>query len=391
MIARLAASQVESALARQAAVALLGPRQIGKTTLALEIGKGRNSIYLDLEDPLDRAKLTDPALFFESTENHLVILDEIHRMPEIFQTLRGVIDKGKRKSKGKGRFLILGSAAIDLLRQSGESLAGRIAFVELSGLNLKELPSTIPTQQDLWLRGGFPESFLAMDDAESLDLRRDFVRTYLERDVPMFGPRIPSLTMDRLWTMLAHLQGSILNASELGRSIEVSTQTITRYIDLMGDLLLLRRLQPFHANIGKRLVKSPKVYIRDSGLVHALLGIQTSLQLAGHPIVGSSWEGFVIENLLSVAPPRTNAFFYRTVAGAEIDLLLELPNHGIWAIEIKRSLAAKISKGFYQAIADLQPARSFIVHSGPDHFPLSDSIQAIGLRALMDEIHGLRE
>ncbi|MEJ2756292.1 MAG: ATP-binding protein, partial [Gammaproteobacteria bacterium] len=260
MIKREITSTVNRALARQAAVALIGPRQVGKTTLALEIGQERDAVYLDLEHRDDRNKLANPALFFEAHEDRLVILDEIHRMPEIFDTLRGVIDKGRRKNKGKGRFLILGSAAIELLRQS-ETLAGRIAYIEMSPVVATEIQDSRQERDKLWLRGGFPDAYLAESDNESFELRNDFIRTYLERDVPMFGPRVPATTMERLWTMLAHNQGTLLNASQLARGLDLSAQSVTRYVDLLCDLLLVRRLQPHHANVGKRLVKSPKVFV----------------------------------------------------------------------------------------------------------------------------------
>ena len=389
MIPRMIAQQIEDALRLQAAVALIGPRQVGKTTLALKIGQARQALYLDLEDREDRARLADPVLFFEHAKDRLVILDEIHRMPELFQTLRGVIDKGRRSGRGKGRFLILGSASIDLLRQSGESLAGRIAYIDLSPLHALEVADERAARERLWLRGGFPDSYLAESDRDSLGLRKHFIRTYLERDVPMFGPRIPAETLDRLWTMLAHRQGGLLNASELGRALEVSTQSVTRYIDLLADLLLVRRLRPYYANLGKRLVKSPKVYVRDSGLVHALLGIETLQQLAGHPVVGMSWEGFVLETLLSVLPWRASAFFYRTAVGAEIDLLVAQGDASLWAIEIKRGLAARLERGFYQARDDLQPARSFVVHAGDDRYPMAEGIEAISLRGMAEELAAL--
>jgi len=388
MIPRLIYSSVENALNYQAAVALIGPRQVGKTTLALQIGKERNAIYLDLENSEDRAKLSNPLLFFGNTEDQLVILDEIHRVPEIFQTLRGVIDQGRRKGKGKGRFLILGSASMELMRQSGESLAGRISYINMPPITAIEVGDEIANRERLWLRGGFPESYLAMDDTSSLNIRKDFIRTYLERDIPMFGPRIPAETMERLWTMLAHNQGSLLNASDLGRALLVSTQSVTRYIDLLVDLLLVRRLRPYHANIGKRLVKSPKTFIRDSGLVHALLGIGSLDRLAGHPIVGSSWEGFVIETLLSVLPWPGQAFFYRTATGAEIDLLIEPADGKLWAIEIKRGMAAKLERGFYQAISDLKPTRSFVVYAGNDRYPITKDIEAIGIQDMAKELTG---
>ena len=386
MIPRLVTSDVQAALDRQAVAALIGPRQVGKTTLALEIGEKRDALYLDLEDQDDRARLESPVLFFEGVEDRLVILDEIHRAPELFATLRGVIDKGRRKGKGKGRFLILGSASIDLLRQSGETLAGRIAYIDMTPLTVPEIGTERSDRERLWLRGGFPDSYLAANDAESFNLRKDFIRTYLERDVPMFGPRIPATTMERLWTMVAHRQGAPLNASELARALEISTQSVTRYIDLLVDLLLVRRLPPYHANIGKRLVKAPKLYVRDSGLVHAMLGLENFEQLSGHPVVGGSWEGFVLETLIAMKPWRSSAFYYRTSAGAEIDLLIEHGDGAIWAIEVKRSLSAKVTRGFHQACEDLQPTRRFVVHAGEDRYPVSGELEAISVHALAEEL-----
>ena len=388
MISRIVTSDVQNALERQAAVGLIGPRQVGKTTLALEIARSRDALYLDLEERDDRNRLAEPALFLDNVEDRLVILDEIHRMPELFQTLRGVIDRGRRRGKGRGRFLILGSASIDLLRQSGETLAGRIAYIDLAPLSPLEVEDTRASRERLWLRGGFPDSFLAGSDEDSLALRRDFIRTYLERDVAAFGPRVPATTLDRLWTMLAHRQGTTLNASVLARALEASAQSVTRYVDLLVDLLLVRRLPPLHANVGKRLVKAPKVYVRDSGLVHALLGIGSLEQLAGHPVVGESWEGYVIETLISALPPRARPHFYRTSAGAEIDLVVEHPDGARWAVEIKRSLSARVSRGFHLACEDLEPARAFVVHAGDDRYPLSKSVEAIGVREMAGELRG---
>ena len=386
MIPRLKTSDVESALNRQAAVALIGPRQVGKTTLALEIGRPRDALYLDLEDRDDRNRLAEPALFLDNVEDRLVILDEIHRMPELFQALRGIIDRGRRKGKGRGRFLILGSASVDLLRQSSETLAGRIAYIDLMPFSVLEVEDARAMRERLWLRGGFPDSYLAQNDRDSFALRRDFIRTYLERDVATFGPRVPATTLERLWTMLAHRQGTMLNASVLARALEVSAQSVTRYVDLLSDLLLVRRLPPFHPNVGKRLVKAPKIYVRDSGLVHALLGIASLEQLAGHPVVGESWEGYVIETLLSVLPPLARPYFYRTSAGAEIDLVIEHNDGSRWAIEIKRSLSAKIGRGFHLSCADVEPARAFVVHAGDDHYPVSESVNGIGVHALATEL-----
>jgi len=382
MIPRRMERTVREALDRQAAVALVGPRQVGKTTIARSIADDVRSVYLDLETPEDRRKLAEPALFLREYEDRLVVLDEFHRTPEVFQVLRGLIDEGRRHGRRTGRFLLLGSASMDLLRQSGESLAGRITYVDMGPIDVLEAGPDDSEVSALWLRGGFPDSYLAADHQESLKWRKDFIRTYLERDVPMLGPRIPAETLERLWTMLAHGQGGMLNASQLATALMASAQTVTRYIDLLVDLLLVRRLRPFHSSQGKRLVKSPRVYVRDSGIVHALLNIGDRTTLAGHPVVGASWEGFVIENLANAAPARTVPGFYRTAAGAEIDLVLELPGGKLWAIEIKRGLAPKLEKGFHHAREDLKPERSFVVYSGSERYPMAENVEAIGLRQL---------
>ncbi len=386
MLERRIRQKVEQALGYQAAVALVGPRQVGKTTLALEIGKDRQAIYLDLEDRSDREKLSEPKLYLEQFQDRLVILDEIHRVPELFQDLRGIIDQGRREGRKTGRFLMLGSAAIGLLKQSGETLAGRIAYVNMGPLDVLEIPGTTDALHALWVRGGYPDSYLAERDEHSYQLRKDFIRTYLERDVALFGPRLPAETLERLWTMLAHNQGGLLNASKLAMGLDVSAQTANRYIDLLVDLLLIRRLSPLHSNIGKRLVKSPKVYVRDSGLVHALLGLANFDAIAGHPVVGASWEGFVIENLLTAAPGRTQASFYRTAAGAEIDLVLDLPQGQRWAVEIKKGLSPKTERGFHHARKDIEPDRTFIVYSGQERYSRAEGIEVIGLRELATEL-----
>ena len=389
MIPRRKFSVLQAALARQPAVALIGPRQVGKTTLALELSAQTPSLYLDLEAREDRFKLSEPALFLKQFEDRLVILDEIHRVPELFSALRGLIDQGRRKGLRTGRFLLLGSASMDLLRQSGESLAGRIAHVDLGPLDVLELQSPNRDLTPLWVRGGFPDSFLAADDGDSLSWRKDFVRSYLERELPLLGPRIPAETLERLWIMLAHNQGGLLNASRLAAALMVSAQTVARYIDLLADLLLVRRLPPFHPNVGKRLVKSPKVYVRDSGIIHALLGIADFNALSGHPVVGLSWEGFVIENLLAAAPPLTIASFYRTSAGAEVDLVLEIPGHGLWAVDIKRGLSARPEKGFHNACLDLRPARSFAINAGAGRYWISQDVEAAGLTDIAAELAAL--
>ena len=384
MLVRHAQEVVIQALSRQASVALIGPRQVGKTTLALQIAEQQNALYLDLEDLQERAKLTDPVAFLSAYEDRLVILDEIHRVPDLFLSLRGLIDKGRRKGRRTGRFLLLGSASLDLMRQSGESLAGRISYVNMTPLNVGEVSAD--ATDTLWIRGGFPDSFQAVDEGDSMNWRKDLLRTHLERDVPMFGSRVPAETLRRFWTMLAHNQGALFNASRLGSALEVSSQSIARYTDLLVDLLLVRRLQPYHVNVGKRLVKSPKVYIRDSGLLHALLNIGGHSSLLGHPVVGMSWEGFVIENLINAAPARTVPGFYRTSGGAEVDLVLELPGGERWAIEVKRSRAANPARGFFEACDDLNPARRIVVYAGTERFAVRDQVEAIGLRELADSL-----
>jgi len=384
MIERKIEPHLIELLDRSPAVALLGPRQVGKTTLALDVAEVRPSIYLDLESDSDRAKLADPELYLAGHADQLVILDEVHRLPDLFRALRGIIDRGRRSGQGLSRFLLLGSASIDLLKQSGESLAGRIAYLELGPVGIAEIDAG--QRETLWVRGGFPDSLLAQSDADSVRWRRDFIRTYLERDIPQFGPRIAAETLRRFWTMLAHHHGGLLNAAELARGLGVDGKTVAAYLDLLVDLLLVRRLPSWHANVGKRLVKSPKVYVRDSGLVHALLGLGDLESLLGHPVVGTSWEGFVIENAIAAAPAGTEASFYRTAAGAEIDLLLTLPGGRLWAIEIKRSLAPKVEKGFHLACDDLKPERRFVVYPGTERFPLKGDTEAIGLDAFIKTV-----
>lgn len=344
----------------------------------------RPSLYLDLESEADRARLAEPELYLAGHEDKLVILDEVHRAPNLFQILRGVIDRGRRKGLRSGRFLLLGSASIELLRQSGESLAGRISYLEMRPLDALEIPEA--QIERLWARGGFPDSFLAKSDALSQRWRQDFIRTYLERDVPMLGPRIPAETLRRFWTMLAHHQAGLHNAAELARSIGVDGKTIATWLDLLVDMLLVRRLEPWHSNSGKRLVKSPRIYVRDSGLVHSLLGLATIDDILGHPVVGASWEGFVIETLIAAAPEGTQAHFYRTSAGAEIDLLLTLPGGKRWAIEIKRSLTPKVERGFHHACADLEPQRRVVIYPGREPFPLGHGIEAMPLVLLGQQL-----
>tara|TARA_B000000565_G_C23779119_1_gene375232 strand:- start:110 stop:1273 length:1164 start_codon:yes stop_codon:yes gene_type:complete len=387
MIDRKIFNKIKESLQTQACVALLGPRQVGKTTLAHQIARDYLSYYLDLEQPEDRLKLENPKIFFEQNQDKLIILDEIQFMPELFRQLRGVIDQYRRAGKKYGHFLILGSANIDLLKQSSESLAGRISYIEMTGFNVLEIPET--QQQRLWMRGGIPDSYLAASDQDSFQIRKNFIKSYLERDIPLLGPRIPAERLRRLWMMLAHNQGTLLNNAGLASSLGITSPTVNHYIDLLVDLLLIRRLEPYYLNIGKRLVKSPKTYIRDTGILHCLLNIQSYDDLLGHPIIGSSWEGFVIENILSNLS-ADQVSFYRTARGAEIDLVIDWGiNRGLWAIEIKNSLAPKPQRGFYTACEDLNPKRSFIVYPGHERYPISNEIEVISLKEMCLELKSL--
>jgi uncharacterized protein len=384
MFSRQLSPHLQAALADYPAVVLLGARQVGKTTLARQIGEAKepHCIYLDLERPSDRQKLTDAEAYLSLHQNKLVILDEVQHMPELFPVLRSLIDEGRRGGLDAGRFLLLGSASGELLRQSGESLAGRVAYLELSPLHWLEVDAN--HQSTLWLRGGFPASLLATSTAKSLAWRQNLISTYLERDIPSYGARLPAQTLRRLWTMLAHRQGGLLDVSQLAKGLMIDAKTVHRYLDMLSDLMLLRQLLPWHSNVGKRLVKSPKVYVRDSGLLHALLGLTTLDDVLAHPVMGNSWEGFAIETLLTASSHLMQHGYYRTSNGAEIDLVIDMPGDGLWAIEIKKSPSAKPRKGFYTACEDLQPMQRFLVHNGPDGepYPVGDGVQAIGLGAL---------
>lgn len=384
MITRRVEDIVRERLGQVPGVVLLGPRQTGKTTIAHTIAESIHSEYLDLESDLDVVKLREPEVFLESFSDRLVILDEIHRAPGLFPILRGVIDRARRRGERHGKFLLLGSASLELLQQSGESLAGRVSYVELGGINVLEVGQA--TQDELWLRGGFPDSLLSATDQQSVRWRSDLIRAYLEREIPQYGTRIPSETLRRFWTMLAHHQSGVLNNAMLARNLGVDVKTTSRYLDLLVDLLLVRRLQPWHANVSKRLVRSPKVYVRDSGIVHALLRIVSLSDLLSHPIIGASWEGFVIEQVMSILPEHAQTFFYRTGGGAEIDLVISWPDQAPWAVEIKRSTKTTVSRGFHEGCHDLQVGRAIVVHAGPDSYPYSESIEALTLSQLLREI-----
>ena len=408
MLQRWITDRLLETLGHASAVGLLGARQVGKTTLARSIAARsagprsadprsaaaprsaepvREALYLDLEAPQDLAKLTDPGAFLRAHGDKLVILDEIQRLPELFAVLRGVIDDNRWQGRQAGQFLLLGSASVNLLQQTSESLAGRISYLEMGGLNGLEIEEESPDNraplERLWLRGGFPSAYLAADDDRAMHWLEDLLRTYLERDVPQLGFRVPANRLRRLWTMLAHLQGEPVNTAKLAGNLEVQRAAVNQYLDILTDLLLVRRLQPWHSNMGKRLVKSPRYYVRDSGILHRLLGIDSLEELLSRPVLGKSWEGFVIENIHSVLPHRAETWFYRTAAGAEIDLLIRLSASEMWAVEIKYGSAPKPSKHFSPSCADIGVSRKFIVYSGTEEFPLRDDVTAISLPGLM--------
>lgn len=376
------------ALQEVPAVCLLGPRQAGKTTLALTVAEHFDALYIDLESETDRARLADAESYLSMHSGRLVILDEVQRLPGLFPSLRGLIDTSRRAGKKHGSYLLLGSASPDLLRQSGETLAGRIRYLELSPFTISEVVE-LHTDR-LWLLGGFPDSLLADDESTSMRWRMDFIRSYLERDIPLLGPRIPAETLRRFWTMLGHLQGGMLNTAGLARGLGVDAKTAGRYLDLLVDLFLVRRLPPWFANVGKRLMKSPKVYIRDSGILHALLSIRSMDTLLSHPVIGGSWEGFVVENLLVNAPENATGYFYRSSGGAEIDLLIVFGDGDRWAIEIKRSHKPNVDRGFHEACSDTHPSRRFLVYPGQHRYPLGSGIEAVPLGDLVHELRTLQ-
>ena len=377
---RFAQQQLVDLLAQFPAVVLLGPRQVGKTTLALAVmALQRDALYLDLELPSAQRQLDDPEGFLLAQRHRLVILDEVQRMPELFTVLRGVIDIRRRDGEPAGQFLLLGSASGVLLQQASESLAGRVARLELTPFQAREvlLPTALGADlHSLWVRGGFPLSWLALDDAASLRWRDAFIATYLERDIPVLGPRLPATTLRRLWTMLAHTQGGMLNQSQLAGSLAISGQTVARYLDILVDLMLVRRLPAWHGNVGKRLVRAPKVYVRDSGLVHALLGLANLESVLSHPVAGASWEGFVIEQVLAAAPDA-EASFYRTAHGAEADLVLDFRKGETWVVEIKRATAPTVSKGFHSAAADVGAVRKWLVAPVAAPYPMREGIEVM--------------
>ena len=385
MIHRLLTQALISALKNMPAVALLGPRQVGKTTLALEIAQShldKPVSYLDLELDSDLAKLEDAEAYLRTHENKLLIIDEVQLKPDLFRILRGLIDIRKRAGETHAQFLLLGSASRDLLQQSSETLAGRIRYLELKPFSVLEIVAKNPLEfspEKLWFRGGFPLSYLAPNEEESWRWRSDFITTYLERDIPQLGVNVSSTRMRRFWTMLSHFHGQQVNLSTLGKSLEVSHTTIRNYLDILTDLYMVRQLQPWAGNTRKRLVKSPKIYIRDSGLLHRLLSVSEYDDLLGHPVLGHSWEGFVIENILGSLSDTWRTSYYRAADQTEIDLILEKGNREVWAVEINRTTAPKTRKGFHRACEDIKATKKFVVYAGKERFPLADETEAIGL------------
>ncbi|GAB4243954.1 MAG: ATP-binding protein [Ekhidna sp.] len=382
MIQRSSLKSLLQKLDNFSSVGLIGPRQVGKTTLAFEAGKHVPSVYLDLENPMDLAQLDDPIGYFQRHQGKLIILDEIQRKPELFPVLRSVIDQNRRKGLKTGQFLILGSASVELLRQSSESLAGRIIYEEMPPVLLTEYDN-LP---DLWLKGGFPDSLTADAITISMQWRTAFVKTYLERDIPFFNPRVPAETIGRLWTMLAHMHGATLNVSRLASSLGISGQTVSRYIDLLQGLFLIKQIPPYRKNTGKRITKSPKTYISDSGILHTILQIESMDALNGHPIAGASWEGFVIQNVLGRLGEKGQCFFYRTSGGAEIDLIIKHNDGRLIAAEIKKNSVPHLERGFYEACSDVKPDEKYVIYTGMDSFYMRNEVLAIGLKDFLMRI-----
>ena len=378
MVKRLIQGRIEMSLSRYPVVGILGPRQVGKTTLAkmiMERVKKKVS-YLDLELPSDLNKLRDPELYLSRLADMLIIIDEIQRMPSLFPLLRALVDR----KKAAGRFLILGSASPELIRHSAESLAGRIIYHELSPFMLKEIVGG--KIQKLWLRGGYPQSYLSKNNSDSFAWREAFVKTYLEMDIPQLGIRIPAQQLRRFWTMIAHSHGQLWNASKIAGSLGISAPTVKHYLDILEETFIVRQIQPYHSNLKKRLVKSPRVYIRDSGMLHTLLNIRTLEELYGHPSLGSSWEGFIVEQIIRLLPDRWQVFFYRTGAGAEIDLVLFDSRHKSVAVEIKYSVSPKVERGFWNAYEDLSCRKGYVIYPGTESYPVGKNVFTLPVKDL---------
>ncbi len=386
MISRQLTNTLIRRLARSPAVALLGSRQVGKTTLARDLNLEKPTHYLDLERPSDLAKLADPELYLSNFAHHLVILDEVQRLPNLFPLLRSLIDERRRSGERVSQFLLLGSASPELLQQSSETLAGRISYLELTPFQLTELPQPERAMQAHWERGGYPDSYLAADAETSLQWREDLITSYVERYLPQQGITATPIVLRRFCSMLAHQQGATINLSKLAGSLGIDGKTARRYLDLLEGLYLVRALPPWTRNAGKRLIKSAKVYWRDSGIVHALAGLPTLEHVLGHPICGASWEGYCIEQILNRLPKGATASHYRTHAGAEVDLVIEQPNGRITTVEIKRTLSPKVTPGLIESMETLHAERGFIVIPGGTAYPLSKTVTAIGLAEALETV-----
>ena len=382
LIERWIKKRLERRIPQVSAVALLGARQVGKTTLAKSLAREMDSIYLDLESPEDLLKLQNPVGFLSAQGEKLIILDEIQRVPELFAVLRGVIDQNRERGRKSGQFLLLGSASKDLMRQSSESLAGRIHYMEMGGLNVLETGDC----QRTWRLGGLPESYMADNDDVAMNWLEDLLRTYIERDIPQVGLRASSVKLRRLWTMLAHLQGESVNVSKLANNLEIQRSAVNHWMDVLTHLLLLRRLEPWSVNVKKRLVKSPRYYIRDSGILHRLLGIESWESLLSNPVLGKSWEGFVIENIHSVLPHRCESYFYRTAAGAEIDLLIKMPSSELRAVEIKYGVSPKLGKNYHQVCKEVGADTKYIIYGGDEEFSVGDGVVVTSLPKFMEKL-----
>ncbi len=398
MIRRERFQSLVRALESMPVVALIGSRQVGKTTLALEVAReiDKPVTHIDLESDADFNKLTDAEAYLGRFDGQLLIIDEVQRKPDLFRLLRVIVDERRRKGERSCHFLLLGSASRDLLQRSSESLAGRIRYMELTPFTVTELKENEQAGFDLellWLRGGFPDSYLAESDQASWDWRRDFFTTYVERDIPSMGVGVSVPQLKRFWKMLAHYHGNQINLSEFGRSLESSHTTIRNYLDTLTDFYMVRQLSPWSGNIKKRLVKTPKIYIRDSGILHSLLLLPKFDALLSHPIIGASWEGFVVENIINQLDERCECCYYRTATGAEIDLVIHTPDNEIWAVEIKRNLAPKLTRGFHEACKDIKATHKWLVSAKTDRYPLTGGVEVIGLseflKLLKDKFSGL--
>jgi len=372
-------NRIRKAIRTNPVTALYGPRQCGKTAAAREISAGAKAEYFDLEDPVSQRRLAEPMTALSPLRG-LIVIDEVQRQPDLFQVLRVLADRKPLRA----RFLVLGSASPELLRQGSESLAGRIAFVEMEGFDIVEAGEA--AMRKLWWRGGLPRAFLARNDTDSRAWQENFILTFLERDIREYGVQIPAATLRRLWSMLAHYHGQLWNGSEIARSLGEAHTTVKRHLDLLTGTLMVRQLQPWHVNLGKRQVKSPKIYVRDSGLLHALLGVPQFRDLEGHPKVGASWEGFVVEEAVRAAGER-NCYFWATQSGAELDLLVTVAGQP-WGVEVKYADAPGMTKSMHIAISDLNLSRLLVVYPGAESYPLNEKTTVVPLTRLRAELSG---